>query len=253
MNVYIAVISDGAGHTFCVYGTKDGLFYNRRDGEGNVVSEPTRLLTDFVDGIFRQNDSLFVVTPGPKLYNVSLTADGETIAVNLVFRTRQNRRQRIFGIYSSFIGGYYEAESDRLILGSSNAMIFVFTNNGGMDDRFDDKFRKWRAQKIKTKGLRNAQYGRMEQGSLLFYDVDTRHAVYIGSRYVMKVSMDTRTKESEFATMLDVQNWLDIGYDCHHLMYIYHQKTMVALQRLHASAARPFVLRIYTGSRLRFE
>merc|ERR1711997_625710 len=26
-----AMISDGAGHTFCVYGTKDGLFYNQRD------------------------------------------------------------------------------------------------------------------------------------------------------------------------------------------------------------------------------
>ncbi len=164
----------------------------------------------------------------------------------------------MFGFYDSFIGGYWDKEKDRLILGSSNAMIYLFTNNGGMDDRFDSKFRKWRKRnswrKSLEQGLRNTRSGKVEKGSLMFYDVDTGHAVYIGSKYVMKVAVDkTKTKGSAFATVEDNAKWLDLGYDCQHLMYIYHQKTLVALTRLHPSAARPFVLRIYTGMRLRFE
>jgi len=248
-----AVISDGEGHTYCVYGTKQGLFYNAQDEYGYTVKEPIRLLNaaERVNGIFRQNDYLFVLTAGPKLYNVTLTENGETIAVNLVFRTRL--KTTLFGVFNSFIGGYYDPKTERLVLGSSNAMIYVFNNNKGLDNRFDSKFKRFRATKMEENVLRNAKSRRTEQGSLMFVDVDNEQAVYIGNKYVMKVSLDSNVGRSQFASVEDISRWIDFGYDCHHLMYIYHQRTMLALHKLSASATRPFVLRIHTEKTLRFE
>lgn len=236
---YIAVISDGVKSTFCIYGTESGLFYNKHDQMGRIVSKPTELLSDeVVEGIFRQNDYLFVVTGGPKLYSVSLTEQGP--AVNLVFR--QQRDHRMFGVHSKFIGGYYDSKKDQLILASSNAMISVFKNNGTINHRFDRKFQKWRSR----------TFGRRSQtGNAMYYDDKRDQAVYISNKYVIRVNMDPNAVESNFAELLDTKSWLNIEYDCHNFIYIYHQNTLVTLQRLHASATRPFVLRIHTSMHLK--
>eukprot|EP01084_Bolivina_argentea_P154123 268698_1 len=65
--VAAAIISDGCGVTYCIYGTRDGLFYNKDEGK------PIKIIDQMVDGIFRQNDYLFAVCQGTVLYNVSLT------------------------------------------------------------------------------------------------------------------------------------------------------------------------------------
>jgi len=253
-----AIISDGDAHTFCVYATNDfnerednGLYYNQQDEYGNPSTTPTQLLNCTVNGIFRQNDYLFVLCPGPKLYNVTLSENGEQILVNLVFGVKGYHR--MFDLHKKFVGGYYDEEKKRLILASSNAMISVFDSNGRMNQKFDDSFRKWRKSQMTAYKHRFGRMERYEQGNLMYYDVDRKDVVYVGSQYVIRVPMDSKAKGSDFAQLCDIKSCLNIGYDVSHWMYIYHQGILVTLQKLHASAQRPFVLRIYTNDKLQFK
>ena len=51
--VGVAIISDGSEHCYCIYGTRDGLFYN--NSKGKCI----KIIDAMVDGVFRQNDYLF--------------------------------------------------------------------------------------------------------------------------------------------------------------------------------------------------
>merc|ERR1711879_824009 len=108
------------------------------------------------------------------------------------------------------MGGYYDSQSDRLILASSNAMISVFKNNGNIDERFDEAFRQWRSTNMK--GCINRQAGGRlyHSGNVMYYDEETDRVVYIGNKYVLEVNMDPMAKGSELGTLHDTKKWLDI-------------------------------------------
>merc|ERR1719150_2403919 len=162
----------------------------------------------------------------------------------------------MFGVHSKFIGGYYDEEKKRLILGGSNAMISVFSKNGKMNQKFDDSFRKWRRSHMAEYKLEygmiqsRSLIGRYESGNLMYYDEKIESIIYLGSKYVIRIPSNSKAKGLGFAELRDMKSFLNISYDVSHWMYIYHQGLMVTLQKLAASAQRPFVMRIYTNDHL---
>lgn len=245
-----AILSDGADHTYCVYGTRAGLFYN-----DTMTGKPVKIIDKMVDALFRQNDYLFALCHGPVLYNISLTTKNAAIAVNEVFRTK--RTYNVYTLYSSFIGGYYDQEHERLILGTNNAQIFVFENNGLLDSKFNDRWSKFRSKQIAQSQQNEVK---LEKGNCLYFDVDRECVVYVGTKHVWKVSLlkgkggGYSRFDDRFAKCFDMKWFLKgITYDCNHWMYIYHQKTLAILKRVQSSAACPYVLQIFTGKSLRFE
>eukprot|EP01084_Bolivina_argentea_P064100 116932_1 len=69
--VAAAIISDGNNYTYCMSGTRNGLYYNSIGTQKQIL-----LIDEMADGIRRQNDYLFVLCQGPILYNISLTING---------------------------------------------------------------------------------------------------------------------------------------------------------------------------------
>jgi len=245
-----AIISDGENITYCIYGTRNGLFYNK-----NERQKPVKIINKMVNGIWRQNDNLFVLCQGPILYNISLTTKSAEIAINEVFRTKKS--YNVYTVFNSFIGGYYDSEKDELILATHNAQIYIFKNGGKIDHKFNDRFNAFRRKQLSSQQTDQ----KLEKGNLMYYDVDRNCIVYIGTKYVIKVSLDKvniygdySIFDDKFVKIYDVKWFLKgISYDCNYFMYIYHQKTMAILKRVQSSAHCPYVLKIYTGKSLQFK
>merc|ERR1719491_1179039 len=240
-------MSNGIDTSVCVYATRNGLFYNAKDER-----EPVKLIDGRVDGLFRQFDHLYAVSTGPVLYELTLTTKTKEVSAHEVFR---NKRQKdVFGFFNSFVGGHYDAKKGRLILGASNAMIYVFERSvrlGKLDMRFNDRMTKFWSNEMRAYTEKiEGQPKKVEQGNVMYFDEDTQCCVYIGIKYVMKVSVEAEPKV--FAVIKDLKHWLKgITFDCAHFLYIYHQKTLVVMKRVHASAQCPFQMRVYTGNKLR--
>lgn len=179
-----------------------------------------------VNGIWRQNDNLFVLCQGPILYNISLTTKSAEIAINEVFRTKKS--YNVYTVFNSFIGGYYDSEKDELILATHNAQIYIFKNGGKIDHKFNDRFNAFRRKQLSSQQTDQ----KLEKGNLMYYDVDRNCIVYIGTKYVIKVSLDKvniygdySIFDDKFVKIYDVKWFLKgISYDCNYFMYIYHQK-----------------------------
>ncbi len=242
--VAAAIISDGNNYTYCIYGTRNGLYYNSIE-----TQKPILLIDEMVDGIFRQNDYLFVLCQGPILYNISLTINGN-ITTNEIFRTK--RTYNIYTYWNSFIGGYYDNVKDILLLGTNLGQLYIFKNGGLLDSKFNSRFDTFRRKQIDNK---------IELGNLMYFDNDRNCIVYIGNKYVMIISLNKmtngdyqRTSDDKFGKIYDIKWFLKgITYDCNYFMYIYHQKTLVILKRVQSSAHCPYVLKVYTGKSLRFK
>ena len=236
-----ALMSDGKDTSVCVYATGKGLFYN-----AHAQSEPLKLIDGRVDGIFRQHDHLYAVSAGPVLHELALTTQTRQVTATQVFKTR--RKKSVFGFFNCFIGGFYDEEKGRLMLGASNAMVYVFYKDDRMDRVFHERMEAFRSSEMRA----YANGSKVEKGNLMYYDADMKECVYIGTKYVMKVSMAAEPKR--FAVVRDLKHWLKgISFDCAPVLYIYHQKTIVVLKRVQAAAQCPFQMRVYTGNKLRFE
>ena len=201
-------------------------------------------------GIFRQNDHLFVLCRGPILYNISLTTKTGQIAVSEILRTKKTYN---FCAFKPFIGGYYDAEKDRLIAANNEAQVYIFENKGSMDMKFNNLFTEWRRSQLRV----SKEKRKLEKGNLCYYDVDNDAIIYIGAKHVLRISL-SQTKRGSYSN--DMVKMMDIGwflkgynFDCNHFMYIYHQKTLVILKRVQLSGSCPYALKIYTEKSLRFD
>ena len=243
-------MSDGKDVTYCIYGTRDGLFYNKRENK-----KPTKLIDKMVDGIWRQNDYLFVLCQGPILYNISLSTKTNEIIVTEQFKTK--RTYNVYTVFNSFIGGYYikgeDGKKDQLILGTNNAQIYIFKNHGLLDQKFNDRFSKFRQNQLKYSNI-YMNDSKLEKGNAMYYDIDRKCVVYIGTKYVLRVNVNKQdnggyaVNDDRFAKTYDIKWFLKgISYECNYFHYIYHQRTLAILKRVQSSAMCPYVLKIYTG------
>ena len=155
--------------------------------------------------------------------------------------------------------GQNEEKNDKLILATNDAKIYIFENQGLLDQKFNDRFSKFRQLQLKyTNYYMNDS--KLEKGNCMYYDIDRKCVVYIGTKYVLRVNIEKQenggyaVNDDKFAKIYDIKWFLKgISYECNFFHYIYHQKTLAILKRVQSSAMCPYVLKIYTGKSLRFQ
>merc|ERR1719203_1508817 len=122
-----------------------------------------------------------------------------------------------------------------------------------IDQKFNEQFRKFRRKQLRLPKEKRE----LTKGNLCYFDVDRNCLLYLGSKHVLRISMDTDEKGNYAKDMVKVwdMKWFLKGYnfECNHFLYIYHQKALVILKRVTSSAQSPYVLKIYTEKSLRFE
>eukprot|EP00485_Elphidium_margaritaceum_P000953 CAMPEP_0202693930 /NCGR_PEP_ID=MMETSP1385-20130828/7930_1 /ASSEMBLY_ACC=CAM_ASM_000861 /TAXON_ID=933848 /ORGANISM="Elphidium margaritaceum" /LENGTH=412 /DNA_ID=CAMNT_0049349693 /DNA_START=15 /DNA_END=1250 /DNA_ORIENTATION=+ len=196
--VAAAVIGDGERNTFCVYGTRNGLYYNHPQ-----TGAPVLVVADRVDGIFRQHDHLYALMRGPALYSIALADKNRSIAATKLFDT--SKKYNVVNLYGTFIGAFYDQDKDRLIIGNDQAQIYMFQNHGKMDEAFSDAYDQFRKQQLRSSSL--------ERGNCLYYDSDRNSLVYIGTKTVTTISLNqdktgryaASNKDGSFAKVHDLK------------------------------------------------
>jgi len=232
-----AILRAHNGSPICVYGTDRGLY----GPSGQIVD--TR-----IDVLWRQNDHLFALCAQKRmklgsnrlsldgtLYRLSLDGSGD-VKAELIFKSPFTK-----GIDGySFDSAYYDIDRERLIVATGEWDVYV-VGRSGLDEKFREQFKA--AMSRQTMAVQGA-------ARLFYVDERSNQGVFVGTKHIMKVSLEDEPSDGEMVEIYETKRVLKgINFQCKNFIYIYHQRTIVAMEHLsQAGYDAAHILRVYSAN-----